>query len=293
MKAVIFGSNGQDGFYLSELLKKEGLELFLVSRKNSQIIGDISDFNFVSNLIERIKPDFLFNFAAESSISHEHIFSNNQTISLGTINILESVRLFSKKTKVFLCGSALQFKNSNEPIDENTEFLGNNPYSIFRINSTLIARYYRKNFGLNIYFGYLFNHDSPLRSESHINQKIISVTKRISKGSTEKLIIGNYNVIKEFSFAGDIVEAIWIFVNQDQIFEIVIGSGRGYKILDWIKLSFSSFNLNWEDHVGIDSKFKSEYEVLISKPTKLFNMNWMVRTSFEELFHLMLNSKSE
>lgn len=155
MKAIIFGSNGQDGHYLSLLLKEIGLKVYLNSRSNGDSVGDVTDYSFVSNLIDTHKPEYIFSFAANSTTSHTALFENHQTISTGTLNILESVRLYCKDSKVFLSGSALQFHNIGHPISETTPFEASSAYSVARIQSVYAARYYRDKFSMNIYVGYL------------------------------------------------------------------------------------------------------------------------------------------
>jgi GDPmannose 4,6-dehydratase len=189
---------------------------------------------------------------------------------------------------VFLSGSAMQFKNEGLPINELTPFDASSPYSVSRIHSVYAARYYRSAFGLKVYTGYFFNHDSPLRAENHVNQKIVSAVKRVGAGSTEKLYLGNINVRKEFNYAGDLVEAIWILVNQDKVFEAVIGGGVVYTIKDWIEYCFSKINRNWEDFVIEDKNFVAEYSILISDPAVIKSLGWKPKVDFFELADLMM-----
>lgn len=289
MKALIFGANGQDGFYLLSLLKGENIETISTSRSSGDVLGDISNFQFVKSIIDRYKPDYIFHFAANSSTNHNTIFDNNASISVGTLNILESVKLYSPNSRVFLSGSAMQFANIGEPIDENTQFFGSSLYAVSRIHSTYLARYYRTCFGLQIFVGYLFNHDSPRRKSSHINQKIVEAALRISKGSSEKLYIGDISVSKEFNFAGDIVNAIWKLTNQNKYFELVIGSGIVYKIEDWLEYCFKKVDLNWRDHVVIQNDFTPEYRILISNPSLLKSLGWKAEVDMCQLADMMIS----
>lgn len=180
MKAIIFGITGQDGYYLNKLLFEKGIEVIGVSRSNAQYInGEVGDFEFVNKLIEQHKPDYIFHLAANSTTRHEALFENHQVISTGTLNILESVKNHCADCKVFLSGSAMQFKNTGAPIDENTEFEASSPYSIARIQSVYAGRYYRNKFKISVYVGYFFNHDSDLRTERHVNKKITNAVNRI------------------------------------------------------------------------------------------------------------------
>ncbi len=289
MTAIIFGASGQDGFYLSDLLHKEGVKPICISRHGAlEINGDVSDYPFVEKVIKKYMPSFIFHFAAKSTTQHSALFENHQSICTGTINILEAVRLFCPLSKVFISGSAMQFKNDGLPIDEKTLFEGSSAYSVARIQSAYAARYYRDKFGLNVYLGYLFNHDSPLRTENHINQKIVKAVKRIVKGSTEKISLGNIDVKKEFNYAGDIVEAVWLLINQDKVFETVIGSGEVHSIEEWVKYCFNKIDRDWKDFVQLESDFTPEYKVLCSNPALIKSMGWQPKTNFYQLADLMV-----
>ena len=290
MKVIIFGSSGQDGIYLTDYLKKLAIDVIGVSRSEGQIIGSVSDFKLVSDLIEEHKPDFIFHFAAISTTRHDVLFDNHEAISTGTLNILEAVRVHSPNSKVFLSGSALQFKNTGLPINEVAAFDASSAYSVARIHSVYAGRYYKKAFNIKIYVGYFFNHDSPLRSVQHINQKIISVVNRIAKGSKEKLELGNIDVRKEFSYAGDVVEAIWKLVNQDIIFEAVIGSGKAYSIKEFTDYCFKKINKDYRDYLVIKQGFSPEYDVLVSDPKLIKSTGWEPNVDFYKLAELMMES---
>ncbi len=288
MTAIIFGGGGQDGAYLSMLLKANGLDILSVSRSGNGILGDVSDAKFVKELIKTHKPEYVFHFAANSSTSYDHLFENHETISTGTLNILNSVLSHSPKSKVFLSGSAMQFKNSGNPIDEETPFVANSPYSLSRIHSVYSGRYYREAFGVAVYVGYLFNHDSCYRTERHINQKIVQAVKRLSRGSSEEILIGDWDVKKEFNFAGDVVDAIWMLVNQETVHEAVIGSGVAYPIRDWLDYCFSKINKDWKDFVRKDELFKPEYDLLVSNPEKIKSLGWQPKVNFNQLADMMM-----
>lgn len=291
MKAIIFGSNGQDGFYLNELLKKNQVEVINVSRKNAEIIGDVSEYNFTMEIIKAHKPAYIFNFAANSSTEHSLLFEHYLTIEKGALNILECVKKTSSHTKVFIPGSGLQFKNTNKPIDELTPFDAGSSYALSRIQTTYAARYFRNTFGLNVYTGYFFNHDSPLRTEHHVNQKIVQAVQRIAQKQQEKLILGNIDVKKEFNYAGDIAEAVWMLVNQENIFEVVIGSGIAYSIKDWVSCCFALKNLDWSEYVEIKNNFMPEYSILISNPALIKSIGWQPKIGFFQLAKMMIDNE--
>lgn len=288
--SLIFGANGQDGFYLNKLLQHCGHNIINVSRNGGGITGDVKDYQFVETLIKKNQPEFIFHFAANSTTRHSALFENHETISTGAINILESVKLHCSSAKVFLSGSAMQFKNEELPIDEQTPFEAKSAYAVARIQSVYAARYYSSAFGIKTYVGYFFNHDSPLRSEQHVNQKIVKTALRISQGSKEKLTLGNIEVQKEFNYAGDIIEAVWSLVNQNKITEAVIGCGKAYKIKDWLTYCFEKKKLNWKEHVILDDNFIPEYKILISNPKLIMSCGWQPKVNFNQLANMMINA---
>lgn len=293
MKAIIFGISGQDGTYLKKILQKENITIIGVSRSTGDWLkGSVSDFKFVSQLIKEHQPAYVFHLAANSTTRHEALFENHETISTGTLNVLESVKNHSPHTKVFISGSGLQFVNNSEPIREKDEFEARDAYSVSRIQSIYAARYYRS-FGLNVYVGYFFNHDSPLRTERHVNQKIVAAVKRIANGSNETIELGNISVKKEFTFAGDTAKAIWLLVNNAEVFETVIGSGKAYSIEDWLNITFNAFGLDWKKYVKTNSEFKPEYDILISNPETLFKLGWQQTVSIEALAKMMIEHGAE
>jgi GDPmannose 4,6-dehydratase len=286
---MIIGSNGQDGHYLSELLKHEGWEVLCHGRPMQKGDFDLRDFNSVSAEVNEKKPAFLFHLAANSTTRHDVMFENHATICTGTINVLEAVRLHSPDTKVFVSGSGLQFRNDGMPINEQTTFEARDPYSVSRIHSVYAARYFRT-LGIKTYVGYFFNHDSPLRSSRHVSKKITDAVNRIAGGSKEMLEIGDVEVVKEWGFAGDIVQAIWTLVNNETHFEAVLGTGDGYSIREWLQVCFDRAGLRWQDHVKIMPDFKAEYGSLVSNPSLIRSLGWQPKVSFEQLAEMMMKS---
>lgn len=290
MKALIFGINGQDGVYINELLAQNGILAIGVSRSvGNWIRGDVSDCNFVREIISTNRPDFIFHLAANSSTRHDVVFENHETISTGTLNILEAVYRFSPGTKVFLAGSGLQFVNKGIPISEKDPFDATSPYAVARIQSVYAARYYRS-LGLRVYIGYFFNHDSPYRSERHVNQKIVQAVKRIKAGSSEQLELFDVSVRKEFTFAGDVAEAIFTLVKNDAIYEAVIGSGKAYSIEEWLDICFSYFKMDWRDKVKDSAPLKKEYDILVSDPSTIFELGWRPKMGISDLAKLMIET---
>jgi GDPmannose 4,6-dehydratase len=292
-RALIFGANGQDGYYLNKLLQLNKIEVVSISRTFGSILGDVADFEFVENIIKDRLPNYVFHFAANSTTKHTALLENHASISSGTLNILEAVKKHSPSAKIFISGSAMQFKNDELPINENTPFESSSAYSAERIYSVYLSRYYREKFNLNTYVGYLFNHDSPLRSENHINQKIVMSAINIANGNQDKLIIGDFDVKKEFNYAGDIVTAIWQLVSQNEVSEMVIGSGVAYDIRIWIEYCFNKLGLKWEEHTIKDEKYVTDYNILVSDPKLLMSTGWKPTKNIFQLAELMLNSAIE
>lgn len=290
MRVLIFGGNGQDGYYFKRYATSVGCQVLITSRTvidPSNIVCDVTNYSQVHETIKKYQPDIILNFAANSSTRHDLLFNHNSVICVGTLNILESVRLIKPSAKVFLSGSGLQFQNNDKPISELNPLHSSSTYSIARIQSLYTARYFREKFGLRVYFGFLFNHDSPKRELKHINQKIIKDVQLISRGELDHILIGNVNVKKEFSFAGDIVRAIWYFVNQDKINEMVIGSGVAFPISEWLHICFSKYGLDWTQFVKTDQSFKQEYNVLVSDPALLYGLGWSPKVDIHGLAKLM------
>ncbi len=287
MKAIIFGASGQDGYYLTKLLQEQQITVIGISRNGTGVKGDVANFQFVEACFQLHRPDYVFHFAATSTTSHEALFENHEAISSGTWNILESAKRHCPHAKFFLSGSAMQFLNSGVPIDEQTPFAASSPYSVSRIQSVYAGRYYREKFGLPVFVGYLFNHDSPLRTQRHINQKIIQAARQISQGARLTLEIGDVTVQKEFNFAGDIVSAIWRLVNQSSVYEAMIGSGQAFALSEWLELCFSFYKADWRRFVVPIPGFVAEYQVLVSQPRLIKSLGWTPKTSIVDLAQMM------
>ncbi|MEZ4904858.1 MAG: GDP-mannose 4,6-dehydratase [Spirosomataceae bacterium] len=209
------------------------------------VCGDVSDFTFVTKLIKENQADYIFHLAANSTTKHAALVENYQTITTGSIAILEAVRKSSPHSKVFLTGSGVQFKNTGKAIAETDEFDPINAYSMARIQSVYAARYFRS-LGLKIYVGYLFHHESVFRKQNHVSQLIVETVRRIQQGSHEMLEIGDLTVQKEWGYAADIAEGIFTLIQQNQVFEATIGTGQAHTIQEWVSLCFDHIGLDWQ-----------------------------------------------
>ncbi|TAF74896.1 MAG: NAD-dependent epimerase/dehydratase family protein [Bacteroidetes bacterium] len=289
MIAIVFGANSQDGIYLSEICLKNNIEVIGVSRtgNSNSIIGDVCDIAFVESIIKQKKPDFVFHLAANSTVKHFALFENHSTISNGALNILETVKNHSPNTKVFITGSAMQFKNEGLPISELTEFEARDPYSVARIQSVYAARYFRT-LGLKVYVGYLFHHDSPFRKDNHLAKSTTNAIKKIKNGELNTLEIGNMFVSKEWGYAKDIAEGIFKLVNQDMVFEATIGTGKSHTIEEWLKICFEIVNLDYKKYVVSNIHFNIDFKALVSNPSTINSLGWSHRTSIFELAQIMM-----
>lgn len=288
--AIIFGATGQDGYYLNQLLKKKGFEGVCVSRIKGPVTGDVTDFSFVSNVIKKYQPYFVFHFAANSTTRHDALFENHEAISTGTLNILESVRRHCPNAKVFLPGSALQFKNDGKPINEQTPFEAESPYAVARIQSVYAARYYR-NLNVKSYIGYFFHHDSPLRAERHLSMAIVKSTISILNGVSEYIEVRNPDFVKEFNHAADIINAVWLMVNQDQIYEAVIGSGVGHSIEEWILTCLNYLGIDVTGRIKFRPEYKPKHTSIISSPEKIKSIGWKPVYNMNKLAQEMIKSE--
>ncbi len=285
-KCIVFGVAGQDGTYLGALLREQGHFVYGVSRSTE---GDVANRHYVETIIKDIAPDYVFHLAANSTTRHEALFVNHETISTGTLNLLESVRVHAPRCRVFITGSGVQFVNHGLPISEKGAFAPSSLYAVARIQSVFAARYYRS-LGLKVYIGYLFHHESPLRKPNHLCKRISEFAKQVRQGHQGQLVLGNIAVRKEVAFAGDIVAGIWTLVNQDVVFESAIGTGVAYSIEEWLNVCFSKVGADWHKYVRVESdNFVPEYPILVSNPETIFSLGWSPHISFDALAGMMIH----
>jgi len=289
MNALLFGANGQDGYYLHELCKAKKIESIGISRSGKWAHGDVSCYEQVESLVKEYRPTYVFHLAANSTTRHDALFENHKAISTGTLNILEAVKIHSPSSKVFITGSGVQFENTGEPISERDRFEGNSAYSVARIQSVYAARYYRS-LGLSVYVGYLFHHESPLRKPHHVSKMIVLAAQRIGDGSREILELGDISVKKEWTFAGDVMRGVFTLIEQNDVFEAVIGSGIAYSIQDWLEQCFGIIGKQWRDYVRFREGFAPEYKNLVSNPQAMHSLGWFPVVELPELATMMMTA---
>ena len=287
MKALVFGANGQDGHYLVEELRGRGVETVGVSRSGPWQQADVSSREDVEAVLRAVRPSLIFQLAANSTTRHDALFENHETISTGALNVLEGARLHCPDARVFLAGSAVQFKNDGEPIDERAPFEASSPYAVARIQSVYAARYFRSK-GLRTYVGYLFHHDSPRRGPRHVAQLIAAAARRIGDGTDEVLELADLTVVKEWTFAGDVARAMLTLVGQDDVTEAVIGSGEGHSIQEWVERCFAIVGRPWQDYVRSAAGARGEFSRMTSRPTVIRSLGWTPLVGFDELARMMV-----
>jgi GDPmannose 4,6-dehydratase len=288
MKALLFGASGQDGHYLAEVCRAEGVTPVGISRSGAAgVRGNVSRFDDVRALVLEHQPAFIFHLAARSTTRHDALFENHETISTGTLNVLEAARLHAPRARIFVTGSGVQFVNRGAPISERDPFAPTSPYAVARIQSVYAARYFRS-LGQPVYVGYLFHHESPLRQPGHVSTTVALAAARIAAGSEEQVELGDLSVEKEWTFAGDVARGMFALVMQDRVFEAVIGSGQAHSILEWVQLCFGIAGKDWRNHVRLRPGFVPEYKRLVSDPRTIRALGWQSRVGIDELARMMM-----
>jgi len=286
---VVFGSGGQDGFFLAGIYRARGFRVVGVSRTrrhervfDESCTGDVNDWQFVDQLLSRVNPSIILQLAAISKMDHALMVANTNAIFLGLKNVLDWVYRNKSRAKIFFPGSALQFHNVGLPISEESPFQGGSPYSVCRIAGTFLARYYRQ-LGVRIYIGYLFNHESRYRTSDHLAGYIISGVRSIVEGKAKQLEIGDLNVEKEWTHAIDTCHAIALLVEQDELEEAVIGSGVVHSVRDFAKLCFERVGLDYRSYVISSENYFPRYKRMLANPERIFSLGWRPKIEFDEL----------
>ena len=317
-KALITGITGQDGSYLSELLLEKGYEVHGIIRRSSSFntgridhlykdphykdvklflhYGDLSDASNMAKLLEKIEPNEIYNLGAQSHVrvSFDIPEYTGDVTGLGTTRILEAIRDTQIKTKFYQASSSELFGKVQEvPQKETTPFYPRSPYAAAKIYSYWMTVNYRESYDMYACNGILFNHESPRRGETFVTRKITKALARIVAKKQDKLYLGNLDAKRDWGYAKDYVEAMWLMLQQDQPEDYVIATGETYSVKDFLTEAFSAVNLNWEDYVEIDSKYfrPAEVDLLIGDAAKAKEkLGWTPKTSFKELVKLMVES---
>uniref|UniRef100_UPI004047323F GDP-mannose 4,6-dehydratase n=1 Tax=Bacteroidota TaxID=976 RepID=UPI004047323F len=313
-KALICGVSGQDGAYLSRFLLDKGYEVYGGSRdaqsltfnnlkklniRNSVRLLSINlhDFRSVLQNIMWIKPDEIYNLSGQSSVglSFEQPVETFDSIILGTINLLESIRFSTLPIRLYSAGSSECFGDTKDNIaNEETPFRPRSPYAVAKSTAFWQVANYREAYDLFACTGILFNHESPLRSDRFVTKKIISTACRIFNGSKEKLVLGNIEIERDWGWAPDYVEAMWLMLQHDFPDDYVIATGETHKLRDFINLAFKELALNWEDHVLIDKDLYRPTDLKSGRadPSKAKKiLGWNSKCSFEQIIRNMIDDE--
>lgn len=283
-KALICGISGQDGSYLSKLLLEKGYEVHGTSRdaqitsfKNLKHLGikeqitfhsmALNDFRSVLQVLAKIQPDEIYNLAGQSSVglSFDQSVETLESISMGTLNLLEAMRFIDAPIKIYNAGSSECFGNTHEePANEETPFRPRSPYAVAKATAYWEVANYRDAYNLFSCTGILFNHESSLRPERFVTQKIVRSAQRIASGSKEKLNLGNITIARDWGWAPEYVEAMWLILQQEKPQDFVIATGETNSLEEFVSAAFDTLGLNWQDHVITDPSLIRPSEIMVS-----------------------------
>jgi len=316
-KALITGITGQDGSYLSELLLSKGYEVHGTVRRSSTIntkridhlinehsdtekfnlhYSDLLDSSSISNLIKTLEPDEVYNLGAQShvAVSFENPVYTSEVGVLGSLALLESIKNSDKKIKFYQASSSEMYGGvGKDSLNENSRFIPKSPYAVSKVFANDITRVYRESYDLFAVNGILFNHESPRRGATFVTRKITKAIGRIVNDLQSKLTLGNLDASRDWGFAGDYVEAMWMMLQHDYPDDWVVATGETYTVKEFCYAAFNYVNLNWEDYVVTSKKYyrPNEVEHLLGNPSKIKNeLGWKPEHSFEELVHMMVDS---
>ena len=310
-KAMIFGVSGQDGSYLAQLLLGKGYEVWGTSRnanksrlinlkklgidKKINLVSVLNDdFQKLSKLISELLPDEIYYLAGQSSVGLSFL-EPKETISsnvLGILNVLEICRLISKEIRVYYAGSSECFGDTlGIAATEDTTFHPQSPYAVSKTSAFWLVDNYRNAYDLFICYGILFNHESPLRSEQFVTQKIISTARRISEGSHEKLELGRLDISRDWGWAPEYVEAMWLMLQNSKPEDFVIATGETNTLEVFVEEVFSQLGFDWKNHVEINKELIRPSEITISKanPSKaLKKLQWKAKYKMADVVQMLL-----
>lgn len=309
-KALICGISGQDGTYLTKLLLSKGYMVYGGSRdaenfnfenhKKLNIYGQVeyisislNDFRSVLQVIMKIQPDEIYNLAGQTSValSFQQPVETLESISVGTLNILEAIRFLQLPIKFYSAGSSECFGNVDFAVNEDTPFRPRSPYGVAKATSFWEVANYREAYNIFACTGILFNHESPLRKERFVTKKIVSCACRISRGMNEKLSLGNINIQRDWGWAPEYVNAMWLMLQQEKADDFIVATGETISLKQFIEYVFEHLNLNWREHINIDETLlrPTDIEIGLANPTKAKEiLNWEAHIKGKEVARLMV-----
>ena len=316
-KALVTGVTGQDGSYLVELLLKKGYQIWGIMRRSSSfhtgridhlykdphehpqfrlLYGDLTDGGNLSTIINEIKPDEVYNLGAQSHVrvSFDLPIYTVDTDALGTLRLLEAIRSSNKPAKFYQASSSEMYgKVVETPQTEKTPFHPRSPYGCAKAFSFWQTVNYREAYGLFACNGILFNHESPRRGETFLTRKVTRAATRIKLGLQDKLYLGNLDAERDWGFAGDYVEAMWLMLQQEKPDDYVVATGESHSVKEFVAEVFSYLDLDWRKYVEIDPRYfrPSEVDYLkgdASKAKKV--LKWKAKVTFKELARMMTDA---
>lgn len=312
--ALISGVNGQDGSYLAELLLSKGYEVHGIIRRSSLFntdrinhifnqlhlhYGDISDGSRLSNILMEVQPDEIYHLAAMSHVKvsfDQPVYTANIT-AVGTIIILEAIRNFrdltGKNPKFYNAGSSEMFGKVQEtPQKETTPFYPRSPYGVSKVFSYWSTINYRESYDLFACSGILYNHEGPRRGETFVTRKITRAVGRIACGLQKKLYLGNLEAKRDWGYAPEYIEAMWLMLQQDKPEDYVIATGETHSVREFAEIAFDLAGMDYRNYVEIDGNYNrpAEVDILLGDPSKaLKNLNWKAKTTFREIISIMVS----
>ena len=312
-KALICGISGQDGAYLAKLLIGKGYQVSGTSRDaqtaaftNLKRLGvldsvktysmALNDFRSVLHVLNDAEPDEVYNLSGQSSVglSFEQPVETMESISLGTLNMMEAIRFLSSDIRFYNAGSSECFGDTtaDSPADENTPFHPQSPYAVAKSAAHWQVATYREAYGLFACTGILFNHESCLRPERFVTRKIVESARRIAMGSGEKMVLGNINVVRDWGWAPEYVEAMWRILQMEKPEDFVVATGKSTSLERFVDLAFAGFGLDWKQHVTIKPELFRPLDLLQShaNPAKARKkLGWEAGHSAEDVVRFMVN----
>jgi len=316
-RAFITGVNGQDGSYLAELLLAKGYEVHGLIRRSSSFntqrlddiyrdphesgvrflmhYGDLSDSGSMINLIRNLEPDEIYHLGAQShvKVSFEIPESTADATAMGAIRILEAIRASGVETRFYQASSSEMYGAAPPPQNEETPFHPRSPYGVSKVFGYWVTVNYREAYGMFACNGILFNHESVRRGETFVTRKITRAVARIKAGMQDKLYLGNLDAKRDWGYAPEYVEAMWLMLQQDEPEDLVIATGQTHSVKEFVELAFDRVGLDWGPHVEIDPRYfrPAEVDTLLGDPSKARDkLGWTARTSFEDLVALMVDA---
>ncbi|HZW37995.1 MAG TPA: GDP-mannose 4,6-dehydratase [Ignavibacteriaceae bacterium] len=311
-KALIVGISGQDGAYLSELLINKDYIVFGTSRdaqlnsfNNLKKLGikekiklfsmAPTDFRSILQVLSQTQPAEVYNLSGQSSVglSFEQPVETFESITVGTLNLLEAIRFSNPSIKFYNASSSECFGNSKNPADEKTPFEPRSPYAAAKAAAHYIVSNYREAYNIFACSGILFNHESPLRSSRFVTKKIISSACQIANGSNEKLRLGNLDIIRDWGWAPEYVQAIYLMLQNNNPEDFVIATGESHRLKEFVAETFMKFNLNWEDYCIVDEILKRPTDLSVSNanPAKAKKiLKWEAHYKMKDIIELMIKN---